>query len=246
MAKIGATPSTKPFTTSPVVVISETTEKLRAGEKISLEDIPEEYKNVSIFLDEQSRPFVFYISDQQWYSKWRSEYKFHFKWCHTLANMKSQGREKRYRAKYDICNSFFDVNDGSEKKELKVCLNCCKEFPKVYEFFGAQKNRMWDKEYIVKKFRMPEFFDEFGIIDLPPSVHPGGRDGYGRNWPKVSRQRKEKAGWRCQDCHEDFTHDTKSIDVHHISGVKSDNSLANLEVVCRACHAKKPGHEHMR
>ena len=83
-------------------------------------------------------------------------------------------------------------------------------------------------------------------IDLASSTHPGGRDGYTRDWPKVAQREKEKAEWICMDCRRDFSHNRKDLHVHHKTGVKSDNVSANLEVVCSACHAKKPGHGHMQ
>ena len=242
MGKIGARPSTKPF--EPVGGLHPTTAKLRQGEPISLGSVPKEWKGLPIFLDEQSLPFVFYISDQGFF-RFGNGYKFHFRWCSTLEDMSDNGRIQRYRAKYDICNPEFEINDGSDKKELKVCLNCCKNFVigSVYKLFGVYPG---DKK-IVDKFRMPEFFEEFGKIDLPSSTHPGGKDGYTRNWPAVSRREKEKVGWICQnqECGRDYNLDKSNLHVHHKSGVKSNNPSSNLEVVCRECHSKKPGHGHM-
>ena len=237
--KIGAKDSPKPF--EPIAILSNTNAALRRGEAISLAAVPKEWKELPIFLDEQSLPFVFYISDQSWFLRyWGREYKFHFKWCSTLKGMKKNNKIDRYRAKYDICNPSFEVNDGKGKKDIKVCLNCCNEHQDVRKFFKAYGKDIEDK------FRMPEFFEEFGKIDLPLSRHPGGRDGYSRDWPKVSRREKEKARWICQDCQRDFVGNKGELHVHHINGVKSYNVSNNLEVVCRSCHSKKPGHEHMR
>ncbi len=190
MTKIGAKPSTKTF--EPVSIASKITGKLRQGETITLADIPEEWTRLPVFLDDQSLPFVLYISDQYWSYRITKGYKFHFKWCAALQEMKERGKIDRYRAKYDICNPAFEINDN-DREELKVCMRCCSEFPEVYRFFDANR---WN---IVNKFRMPEFFEKFGIINLPASTHPGGRDDYTRNWPKVALREKEKAGWRCQD-----------------------------------------------
>lgn len=251
MKKIDAKPSNKKFEPVPILVCSKATINLRSGKSISLMDAPEEWVDLPIFLDEQSLPFVFYISDQpRFISRFiplyreATNYKFHFRWCFTLEMMRESGRIQRYRAKYDICNPMFEVNDGKQKKKLKVCLNCCKGFRAktltLYNYFDAGRND------IEEKFHMPKFFEKFGKIDLPLSAHPGGTDGYVRNWPDVARRVKEKARWKCLDCKQNFGHDRKNMHVHHISGVKSDNVDANLEVVCRPCHAKKPGHEHMR
>jgi hypothetical protein len=36
------------------------------------------------------------------------------------------------------------------------------------------------------------------------------------------------------------------LHVHHINGVKSDNSEMNLRVLCQYCHGEQPNHEHMK
>ncbi len=249
MNEIGAKPSNKPFAPIPLELVSETTRNLRGGVPIRLSEFPEEWKDAPIFLDEQSLPFVFYISDQNWLWRWNtsSEYKFHFRWCKTLERMNRAGRSGRYRAKYDICNPVFQINDGRNEKKLKVCLNCCNEFHSegkaVYLFFDSNRSN------IVDKFDMPKFFEKFGVCDLPALLHPGGGDAYTKNWPKIAQREKEKVKWRCQDPSHtgdnNFSNDKKNLHVHHINGVKSHNALDNLEVVCRKCHAKKPGHSHM-
>lgn len=243
MKKIGATPSTKPF--EPIPIRHGITGPLKRGESFVLQDVPEQWKHGQIFLDDQSLPFVLYISDQDRVYQALVGYRFHFKWCSHLAKMHHDRRDQRYRAKYDICNPAFEINDGNNEA-LNVCKKCCSEFSSaegsVYRHFGANR---WN---IVDKFRMPEFFEKFGITNLPPSRHPGGRDGYTRNWPKVARREKEKAGWRCQDrdCDKDCSNAKQDLHVHHKNGVKSDNVSDNLEVVCRTCHAQKPGHGHMK
>jgi len=250
MAAISAVPSTKPFSPMETPIVSGVTKELRGG-GFDLASVSDALRELPVFVDEESLPFVLYISDQANQSAWRRPqrlfqsgggftYKFHFKWCKTLESMSGKNRFDRYRAKYDICNPSFEINDGEVRKNLKVCLNCCNEFQQVYGFFDARGKR------IEEKFRMPEFFEEFGKVDLPLSSHPGGKDGYPRDWPKRAREAKETAGWRCQDCGRNCAGDKKNLHVHHISGVKSDSSPGNLEVVCRSCHANKPGHEHLR
>ena len=252
MKKIDAMPSDAPFAPKPIDFVSAFTERLRKGESIPSNQFPKHFKDGQVFLDEQSLPFVLYISDQNRFSYWtrglieRYNYKFHFRWCQTLKQMDNQGRIERYRAKYDICDPVFKVNDNKNNAQLKVCLNCCNDFRRkgktVYAFFNARGND------IMEKFDMPSFFEEFGIIDLPRSKHPGGPDTYLANWSKISLQEKEKAGWQCQGANHigdrNFRNDTKNLHVHHKNGVKSHNVSDNLEVLCRTCHAER--HPHMR
>ena len=243
MKKIGASPSDKLFAPVPIPRLPKIIKKLIQGEAISLDEIPEEWKNGELFLDDRSLPFVLYISDQKLF--WTtSNYKFHFKWCKTLASMEGQGKRDRYRAKYDICNPVFEINDGKRKNKLKVCLNCCNEFFPTYSHFNANQRN------VESKFSIPEFFEKFGKLNLQLSSHPGGIDDYAKDWPNVARKEKVKAQWKCQDkkCKhpmKDYSQDRQNLHVHHINGVKSYNVSDNLQVVCRACHAQKPGHGHM-
>ena len=259
MKKIDAVPSDSPFAPKPIDFISAFTERLREGESIPSNEFPKYFKDGHVFLDEQSLPFVLYISDQNrlpprfpyWPRGWikphkRHEYKFHFRWCQTLKQMDNQGKIERYRAKYDICDPVFKVNDNKNNAQLKVCLNCCNNFRRkgktVYAFFNARRDN------IEKEFDMPSFFEEFGIIDLPRSKHPGGPDTYLANWSEISRQERDKVNWQCQDPNHigdrNFRNDTKNLHVHHKNGVKSHNVSDNLEVLCRTCHARR--HPHMQ
>ena len=247
IGNIGARRSEKPF--EPIAILSNTNAALRRGEAISLAAVPKEWKELPIFLDEQSLPFVFYISDQFFVRRyWRAlsrqyrrrEYKFHFKWCRTLEEMKNRTGVIDTGLNTTFATHPLKSMMARPKKDLKVCLNCCNEHQDVYKFFKAYGKDIEDK------FRMPEFFEEFGKIDLPLPHHPGGRDDYSRDWPKVAYRKKEKARWRCQDCQHYFVENKEELHVHHINGVKSNNVSDNLEVVCRSCHSKKPGHEHMR
>ena len=252
MKKIDAVPSDAPFVPKPIDYVSEVTEWLRSGKLISKDDFPAHLKGGQVFLDEQSLPFVFYISDQNHFVyNWtrrifdRHGYKFHFRWCSTLQAQDNRGRIKRYRAKYDICNPEFKINDGNNNARIKVCLNCCNGFSRngktVYEFFSAHGKD------IEKEFDMPSFFEEFGIINLPRSTHPGGPDAYTANWRKVSQRERKKFNWQCQDPNHEgdrnFRNNQQNLHVHHIDGVKSHNVSDNLEVLCHICHAKR--HSHM-
>ena len=155
LGRIDAKPSIKPLIQVPIVSLNKTTEKVRQGRGIKIEEVPEEWKDQPIFLDEQSLPFVLYISDQRWFNSFGRGYKYHFKWCSTLAEKKKNKTDKKYRAKYDICNPTFGVNDNAANRNLKVCLNCCNEFYQayqLYQFFKAKRKTIEDK------FRMPEIF----------------------------------------------------------------------------------------
>lgn len=210
------------------------TQKLRNGEMVSGDEISERWEDAPLFLDEGSFPFVLYIRDLY-------NAKFHFRWCATLKRMKTEDRSARYSAKYDICNPMFnmDVRFPVSRKMLEVCRNCCSEYakfdPKSPLFPNHEGNAY---EYSKKQFRLDEFFEKHGdYVD---------RHGYTRDWGKISRRLRNEAGWKCQSraCEEpekDYSGDTQSLHVHHKSGVKGDNSLDNLQVLCKRCHDRIHG-----
>jgi hypothetical protein len=64
--------------------------------------------------------------------------------------------------------------------------------------------------------------------------------GYAPNWNAIATSLKNRRGWRCEVCRfEKFG--SALIHVHHIDGDKSDNSDANLQVLCAECHGAKHG-----
>jgi len=96
MATIRAVPSTKLFSPIETPIVSPDTKTLRGG-GFDLASVSDALRKLPIFVDEESLPFVLYISDQANRSTWHPQrllqsvgnftYKFHFKWCKTLESM---------------------------------------------------------------------------------------------------------------------------------------------------------------
>lgn len=63
---------------------------------------------------------------------------------------------------------------------------------------------------------------------------------YNEDWDCISRDLKNLRGWRCEVC--GFSsHGSSAIQTHHINHDKSDNGIANLQVLCATCHGNKHG-----
>jgi len=60
---------------------------------------------------------------------------------------------------------------------------------------------------------------------------------YPENWPEISREVKETAGWRCVRC--DHPHDPETgyaLTVHHLDLDPSNNEWWNIPALCQRCH----------
>ncbi len=176
------------------------------------------------------------------------EYKFHFCDCDALKKMKAKGRWKRYVAtqrkdgvflmdREKVDNSGYERN---REEKLLACQNCLKWYNEHYGSYHSQ--------YTKRNFNIIDFFKKFE--NTPISEKPIYSDitapapGYSENWDDISRRTREKYNWICQECGKDFQYLKRLLDVHHINGVKSDNTPLNLKVLCKECHAKH--HPHMK
>ncbi len=74
----------------------------------------------------------------------------------------------------------------------------------------------------------------------PLKLPVGESSGYTANWSDVALATKLKRQWRCESC-KFAAIESSAIQVHHLDGDKSDNSDANLQVLCGICHGKTHG-----
>ena len=60
---------------------------------------------------------------------------------------------------------------------------------------------------------------------------------YPPDWPSISRDVKERAGWICVRCgHEDDIPAGYMLTVHHLDMIKSNCAWWNLAALCQRCH----------
>lgn len=70
-------------------------------------------------------------------------------------------------------------------------------------------------------------------------MHDFKKDRYPRNWKKIARLVKERAGWRCEEC--GHPHDPEhgyTLTCSHIIPIRELCEPWNLQALCQRCHLK--------
>ncbi|KGJ97947.1 HNH endonuclease [Colwellia psychrerythraea] len=172
--------------------------------------------------------------------------KYHIADCGTLAEMRAKGRFDRYvvtnklSGQFHISGDDWETNQHTEgEANLKVCKNCL-----AHLNYQGYKNKV--RGPIFNAFDLTDFFDTYSsFFKFMPSGAANKNIGYSKDWDVLSRKTREKFNYQCQQCALDLNQHKRLLHVHHINGVKSDNSSSNLTPLCCDCHRKQPLHQHM-
>ena len=172
--------------------------------------------------------------------------RFHVAYCRTLEDMRSKGRYERYVATNDLSGEFYIAGYDYDSREpingktrLKVCKNCLSKLN--YRRAGRTRDQ------IVAEFDLKAFFATYqSSFPHMPSRRAGQFDGqYTADWGEVARRYKETKNFTCESCHLDLRNALSLLHVHHINGVKTNNSPSNLKALCIQCHSQQPDHQHI-
>lgn len=180
--------------------------------------------------------------------------KFHVANCRTLEDKRSTGRYERYVTTNNLSGEFYITgHDDSEAKvkiegrtRLKVCKNCLNKLDyQQYRLTRRADPRTCDQ--IVAEFDLKAFFATYqSSFPHMPSRRAGQFDGqYTADWGEVARRYKETKNFTCESCHLDLRNALSLLHVHHINGVKTNNSPSNLKALCIQCHSQQPDHQHI-
>ncbi len=173
--------------------------------------------------------------------------RFHVSWCATMEDMLNKKRIDRYTATNDLSGNF--TISGSryyrgpvEQADvpLSVCMNCLRKLN--YKGYRTTRN----PAAVFQNFSIPEFFETYSSLFkfMPRSFRMEQQD-YSKDWQEVSKRAREAVSYICQGCHIDLNSHRHILHVHHINGVKGDNTPSNLKPLCADCHRKEPLHEHI-
>lgn len=239
---------------SEVVPIEPLDLQLSKGIEVSFKDIEFDTGLASY----QGRQVLLYIKDHSYNngmyaalkdgSKGR---KYHVADCQKLDEMRRKGKLERYVVTNRL-DGLFEISGTDNKTQeyiegetkLNVCQFCLEAIN--YKKF-ASLSRGAPRREVVNQFNMADFFETYSSFFkyLPTGVAGKSTNHYSDDWKEVSRRVREQYGFQCQQCGVDLKSHSQLLHVHHINGVKSDNSDSNLTPLCCDCHRKQPDHEHI-
>ncbi|MDD7806062.1 MAG: hypothetical protein PUP46_11015 [Endozoicomonas sp. (ex Botrylloides leachii)] len=174
--------------------------------------------------------------------------KFHIADCKKLHEMRSKKRYNSYMVTNNLSTTFnvFGVDQLGKKVVGEATLHVCKNCLNLLNYQGAANASTAERRRIAENFDIGIFFATYSSLfsTLPKGI-ANTSAGYTDNWPSVSRKIRQSAHFTCAECHVNLTDYPHLLHVHHINGVKHDNSANNLIPLCCDCHRKQPLHEHM-
>lgn len=170
-----------------------------------------------------------------------SSFKYHLCECHTIEEMISQGRKKRYVAT-SRDDGFFEVNaqniNGTRRAitldlKLELCQNC-------KNILAKKGIRIYD--FTLKRFyqnHQPEIKRTYQQVQQVPCT-----EQYAPDHAEVALRYKQQVGYTCQLCHVCCEDNRSLLHLHHKDGNGANNQHSNLQVLCLACHMRI--HPHMQ
>ncbi|MBP5458217.1 MAG: hypothetical protein J6Y37_17145 [Paludibacteraceae bacterium] len=174
-------------------------------------------------VDGEKRQVFLYMQNYD-IEKYNDYPRFHICNCSTL-QMYSRGSYRRANtARVKVKNR----SDGREVwvDSLKLCQNCASKM------FNAPKTTA-DFERVMRQAAASSERNDYkrGELDIR---------GYTKDWSKVSEAYRNLKQFKCEQCGVQITNpfDQCFIQVHHISGDKTDNREQNLKCLCVECHSQ--------
>lgn len=237
-----------------IIPIEPIDKQLNEGLEVNFEDIEFETGLASY----QGRQVLLYIKDHSYNNKiygvlddGSQGNKFHVADCEMLERMRKKGRFDRYVVTNKLDGLF--VVSGTDNRtneliqgetKLNVCQYCLESIN--YQKFSSLK-RGAPRKTFVQGFHLADFFDTYSSFFkfMPTGVANNQTSHYTKDWDDISKKVRVKFNYQCQQCGLDLSQHKRLLHVHHINGVKSDNSSSNLTPLCCDCHRKQPDHQHL-
>ncbi len=157
--------------------------------------------------------------------------RMHICKCKTIDDFLEKGgtRIPDYRRANTETVKVIDTSDRDDMQEVEVSeLPLCSYCAEI--MFD-------DKKYSLNSAEFSEILkdaSEVGVDDF--NSHIDYR-GYTRDWREISRRVRQEKNYTCEKCGVK-TEEHMFMHVHHINGVKTDNSNGNLQCLCVRCHSE--------
>lgn len=225
--------------------------ELQEGREVDIKEIT----SIGGLLSYQGRQVLLYIKDHTFsYDKaivnGREGNKFHVAHCKTLEQMMQRNRYQRYVATNNISGDFkiSAPNRVDTNAKLWVCQNCLTLLD-----YKKSKSNSRTRFQNASAFDLKEFFSTYSsCFRHMPKYSDSDNVLYSADWTEVSERVRRAKNFTCETCHVNTSAYPNLCHAHHINGVKQDNRLANLQVLCADCHRKEHedhmfvSHEHMQ
>lgn len=170
--------------------------------------------------------------------------KYHVADCAKLKGMRTQGLFERYVVTNDVSGEFLitgihyiDGRDMEGRARLSVCKACIR----ALNYQGYATGDGSRKEAIFNNFDMARFFSTYSSFfpHMPKRTSGDMRKDFTDDWGKLSAKYKVEQKYCCEQCGVDLSKHKVHYHVHHINGIKHDNSLSNLVGLCADCLSKE-------
>lgn len=175
--------------------------------------------------------------------------KFHLFNCETIDRMEKEGRSHRFviSTRTDGVFKIYSIKDNKERLRLDVKLKICKNCLRLYNDYYSKNVTVEDFD----KSHLDLFLKCESFVEIMANNYTHDYDVilnfYPDDWKKISRKIKNKKKYTCENCGWHGTGENKRyINSHHLDGKKYNSNLNNIKVLCVVCHAKQPGHEHIK
>lgn len=204
-------------------------------------------KVVNHLLSYQEQHVLLYIKDHSYGNKYKEVQddpkagnRFHVAYCQTLEKMHKKNKFQRYVTTNNMTNTFKVSSskyshvkiEDEPKVKLIVCMNCLE----LLDYKESRSNRSVRAKNAAE-FDLKEFFESYStqFKQLPKRTSEDSTN-YTADWAEISINLRRKSHYICNMCSVDLSSHKNLCHVHHINGVKSDNTPSNLQVLCADCH----------
>ena len=227
-------------------------EALRTA-SLEIENILDHINPIDDTFEYKGQKVLLYIKEQQYNMlefDGQITFKYHLAYCRTLNQMENAGRfKKRYVVTQRIDGKFVvDIIDrmtGNFHQEnqlykMNVCKNCLSKLSKQYPSDDLFSYSSYDlKQFINNYNTQHRKLPPFDSSNLP-------KNQYSKDWHEISKDKRNKVNYVCEDCGLNLKKRKHDLHVHHIDGMRYNNKPSNLRALCISCHSKQPGHKKLR